>query len=316
MALGCKRRSATELLPGWAGMVLPSGGRWEEANLARACSGRCEGPSFLRAKRTKIQAKPRRQGSEPNSAAMRPSLTRKCSGGLGEGAPEPARARAPAELPPAARVLPEARRIAAAANMAETSEEVAVLVQRVVKDITNAFRRNPHMWVARPAPPGWSGAGRCRALVHSRLPLGAHARFRQAERGRDGRAGPAGRYRDAWRASVGKRPRRATSERRVSCRAGRVLGVVTTLLPAALRPGALAPRATAVGPGAWEAALGCIPCVTVEGYPPHRSFRTLVRVPRGDGRPLLTFPLTCHKIATLVDVTIFEGDLDGSLIKL
>ncbi|XP_027472183.1 protein prenyltransferase alpha subunit repeat-containing protein 1 isoform X3 [Zalophus californianus] len=31
--------------------------------------------------------------------------------------------------------------------MAETSEEVAVLVQRVVKDITNAFRRNPHMQV-------------------------------------------------------------------------------------------------------------------------------------------------------------------------
>ncbi|KAM5299710.1 protein prenyltransferase alpha subunit repeat-containing protein 1 isoform 1-T1 [Ctenodactylus gundi] len=29
--------------------------------------------------------------------------------------------------------------------MAESSEEVAVLVQRVVKDITNAFRRNPHM---------------------------------------------------------------------------------------------------------------------------------------------------------------------------
>ncbi|KAM9081866.1 protein prenyltransferase alpha subunit repeat-containing protein 1 isoform 4-T4 [Megaptera novaeangliae] len=29
--------------------------------------------------------------------------------------------------------------------MAETSEEVAVLVQRVVKDITNAFRRNPHI---------------------------------------------------------------------------------------------------------------------------------------------------------------------------
>ncbi|XP_078223067.1 protein prenyltransferase alpha subunit repeat-containing protein 1 isoform X6 [Callithrix jacchus] len=29
--------------------------------------------------------------------------------------------------------------------MAETNEEVAVLVQRVVKDITNAFRRNPHM---------------------------------------------------------------------------------------------------------------------------------------------------------------------------
>nr|XP_027795930.1 protein prenyltransferase alpha subunit repeat-containing protein 1 isoform X3 [Marmota flaviventris] len=29
--------------------------------------------------------------------------------------------------------------------MAETNEEVAVLVQRVVKDITNAFRRNPHI---------------------------------------------------------------------------------------------------------------------------------------------------------------------------
>uniref|UniRef100_A0A8C6RPA7 Protein prenyltransferase alpha subunit repeat containing 1 n=1 Tax=Nannospalax galili TaxID=1026970 RepID=A0A8C6RPA7_NANGA len=29
--------------------------------------------------------------------------------------------------------------------MAESSEEVAVLVQRVVKDITNAFRRNPHI---------------------------------------------------------------------------------------------------------------------------------------------------------------------------
>ncbi|XP_049626925.1 protein prenyltransferase alpha subunit repeat-containing protein 1 [Suncus etruscus] len=29
--------------------------------------------------------------------------------------------------------------------MAETSEEVAVLVQRVVKDLTNAFRRNPHI---------------------------------------------------------------------------------------------------------------------------------------------------------------------------
>uniref|UniRef100_A0A7N5JUL8 Protein prenyltransferase alpha subunit repeat containing 1 n=1 Tax=Ailuropoda melanoleuca TaxID=9646 RepID=A0A7N5JUL8_AILME len=38
-----------------------------------------------------------------------------------------------------------ARAAAAATNMAETSEEVAVLVQRVVKDITNAFRRNPHI---------------------------------------------------------------------------------------------------------------------------------------------------------------------------
>lgn len=52
-------------------------------------------------------------------------------------------ARAPAELPPAARL--SRRRARAAANMAETSEEVAVLVQRVVKDITNAFRRNPHI---------------------------------------------------------------------------------------------------------------------------------------------------------------------------
>lgn len=29
--------------------------------------------------------------------------------------------------------------------MAEALEEVAVLVQRVVKDINNAFKRNPHM---------------------------------------------------------------------------------------------------------------------------------------------------------------------------
>lgn len=65
-------------------------------------------------------------------------------GSPGEGAPEPARARA-RRTPAGGWVLPEARRIAAAANMAETSEEVAVLVQRVVKDITNAFRRNPHM---------------------------------------------------------------------------------------------------------------------------------------------------------------------------
>lgn len=38
---------------------------------------------------------------------------------------------------------------------------------------------------------------------------------------------------------------RATSERGVFCPAPRVLGVVATLLPAALRPGALAPPATA-----------------------------------------------------------------------
>lgn len=52
--------------------------------------------------------------------------------GTPAGCAEPSRRRAPAAA-------------AAAANMAETSEEVAVLVQRVVKDITNAFRRNPHM---------------------------------------------------------------------------------------------------------------------------------------------------------------------------
>lgn len=32
-----------------------------------------------------------------------------------------------------------------AMKMAESEEEVDVLVQRVVKDITNAFKRNPNM---------------------------------------------------------------------------------------------------------------------------------------------------------------------------
>lgn len=32
-----------------------------------------------------------------------------------------------------------------AKNMAESEEELDVLVQRVVKDITNAFKRNPNM---------------------------------------------------------------------------------------------------------------------------------------------------------------------------
>jgi len=31
--------------------------------------------------------------------------------------------------------------------MAESEEEVDVLVQRVVKDINNAFKRNPNMYV-------------------------------------------------------------------------------------------------------------------------------------------------------------------------
>lgn len=33
-------------------------------------------------------------------------------------------------------------------KMAESEEEVDVLVQRVVKDITNAFKRNPDMYVS------------------------------------------------------------------------------------------------------------------------------------------------------------------------
>lgn len=76
-----------------------------------------------------------------------------------------AHARAPRGTPAGGSALSRRRAwaAAAAANMAETSEEVAVLVQRVVKDITNAFRRNPHMWVARGRCPrrlrGSSGAG-------------------------------------------------------------------------------------------------------------------------------------------------------------
>lgn len=83
--------------------------------------------------------------NEPNPAAMQPSLTRKYSAASASARlNQRARAR-PRGTPAGGWILPEARRIAAAANMAETSEEVAVLVQRVVKDITNAFRRNPHM---------------------------------------------------------------------------------------------------------------------------------------------------------------------------
>lgn len=83
--------------------------------------------------------------SRPNSATPRPSLTRKCSAASARARlSQRARAR-PRGTPAGGWVLPEARPIAAAANMAETNEEVAVLVQRVVKDITNAFRRNPHM---------------------------------------------------------------------------------------------------------------------------------------------------------------------------
>lgn len=35
--------------------------------------------------------------------------------------------------------------------MAESEEEVDVLVQRVVKDINNAFKRNPNMYVCEVA---------------------------------------------------------------------------------------------------------------------------------------------------------------------
>lgn len=80
--------------------------------------------------------------AQPSSAAALPDP--EVLGGLCKSAPKPARAR-PRGTPAGGWVLPEARPIAAAANMAETNEEVAVLVQRVVKDITNAFRRNPHM---------------------------------------------------------------------------------------------------------------------------------------------------------------------------
>lgn len=82
--------------------------------------------------------------AQPSSSAALPDP--EVLGGLGGNAAEPGRARArPRGTPASGWVLPEARRIAATANMAETNEEVAVLVQRVVKDITNAFRRNPHM---------------------------------------------------------------------------------------------------------------------------------------------------------------------------
>lgn len=105
-----------------------------------------EGASFLHAKRTRIQSQSRRlpksESAQLSSETALPDP--EVLGGLGEDAPEPARAR-PRGTPAGGWALPEARRIAAAANMAETSEEVAVLVQRVVKDITNAFRRNPHM---------------------------------------------------------------------------------------------------------------------------------------------------------------------------
>lgn len=36
--------------------------------------------------------------------------------------------------------------------MAESEEEVDVLVQRVVKDINNAFKRNPNMYVCDLSP--------------------------------------------------------------------------------------------------------------------------------------------------------------------
>lgn len=104
-----------------------------------------------------------------------------------------------------------ARAAAAAANMAETSEEVAVLVQRVVKDITNAFRRNPHMWVPRRRRRrlrrlgGSPGAGRGGAEpradhwghVPARATLAGGDRSRSGARLSSAAAGPAFRYRNA-----------------------------------------------------------------------------------------------------------------------
>lgn len=44
-------------------------------------------------------------------------------------------------------VFPGPCDVGGAVKMAESEEEVDVLVQRVVKDITNALKRNPNMWV-------------------------------------------------------------------------------------------------------------------------------------------------------------------------
>lgn len=45
----------------------------------------------------------------------------------------------------AAALLPVVSYGGSSPKMAESPEEVAVLVQRVVKDINSAFKRNPHM---------------------------------------------------------------------------------------------------------------------------------------------------------------------------
>lgn len=124
-------------------MVLWSGGGSEKAPLAHACSGRCgRDPPSSMPSAPEFNHSQEAESAQLSSEAALPDP--EVLGGLGEDAPEPARAR-PRGTPAGGWALPEARRIAAAANMAETSEEVAVLVQRVVKDITNAFRRNPHM---------------------------------------------------------------------------------------------------------------------------------------------------------------------------
>lgn len=106
----------------------------------------CQGP------REDFTAPPTRPLRSPRAPRPGPRrTTRKFSAaaaaaGAEAGAPPNRRTRAlPADPRRPRCAVPEARPSRPAANMAETSEEVAVLVQRVVKDITNAFRRNPHM---------------------------------------------------------------------------------------------------------------------------------------------------------------------------
>lgn len=105
VAQECKRRSATSLLPGWAGEVgtaLPSGGPWVKATPGHACSEKCGG-TLLPPRLVNQNSNPRSLKSRPNPAAQRLSLTRKCSAAsAGTRLSQGARARAPAELPPAA----------------------------------------------------------------------------------------------------------------------------------------------------------------------------------------------------------------------
>lgn len=126
-------------------MALRSGGPRVKATPGQACSEKCgENPPSSTPSEPNSIRDLELEAAQPSSSAALPDP--EVLGGLFENAPGPARARArPRGTPAGGWILPEARPIVAAANMAETNEEVAVLVQRVVKDITNAFRRNPHM---------------------------------------------------------------------------------------------------------------------------------------------------------------------------